>query len=196
MDEKKALEEIQFIRKIIDESKSSIVYNGLDYIFWGVIIIVGMLSTYLFHINKVYFNYFWIWVIIIPIGWIFSITNKIRNQKKFPSTFTGKLLGSLWASAGISMTVIGFIGVIAGSIKAMSISPIACAIMGSAYYTTGKVAGVKWLGWLSIGWWLGSVLLFYVATVESFLIMSILMFFFQTIPGFIMYKKYKKEKAA
>ena len=58
MDEKTALEEIQFIRSVIEESKKSVVYNGKDYIFWGVIVIVGMMSTYLFQTSQVYFNYF------------------------------------------------------------------------------------------------------------------------------------------
>ena len=61
MDEKTALEEIQFIRKIIEGSKRKIVYNGIDYIVWGAIVITGMILQYILilnHIVIVYDHYF------------------------------------------------------------------------------------------------------------------------------------------
>ena len=56
MDEKTALEELQFIRKVIDEGKKSVVYNGKDYIFWGLIVIVGMMATFIFHHDSCVFQ--------------------------------------------------------------------------------------------------------------------------------------------
>jgi hypothetical protein len=193
MDEKTALEEIQFIRNVIEESKKSIVYNGKDYIFWGLIVIAGMMSTYIFHITHIYFNYFWIWAVIIPIGWIYSLYNRRVNKIKFPSTYAGRLFTSIWGGAGIGMTIIGFLGTYSGSINPMAISPILSIIMGGAYFISGTVAGVKWMSYLSFGWWMGGIILFYVASIDSFLIMSLLMLLFQTIPGIILYRKYKKE---
>ncbi|MGD1045690.1 MAG: hypothetical protein ABR936_10245 [Bacteroidota bacterium] len=193
MDEKKALEEIQFIRNVIEEGKKSVVYNGKDYIFWGVIVIVGMMSTYIFQMSHVYFNYFWIWVVLIPIGWIYSLYNRRVHKIKFPSTYAGRLMASIWGAAGIGMTIIGFLGTFSGTIKPMAISPILSIIMGSAYFISGKVVGVKWISYLSFGWWIGGLILFYVTSVYSFLIMALLMLFFQTIPGILIYRKYKKE---
>jgi hypothetical protein len=90
------------------------------------------------------------------------------------------------------MTIIGFLGTYIGAVKPMSISPLACILMGSAYLVSGKIVESKWLGNLSYAWWIGGIVLFYVTTVESFLIMALLMLFFQTIPGIIIYKKYKQ----
>lgn len=195
MDEKTALEELQFIRKIVDEGKKSVVYNGKDYIFWGIIVIVGMMSTFIAHMNHIHFNYFLIWVVLIPIGWAYSIYNRREHKIKYPSTYAGKLIASVWGSAGIAMTIIGFIGTYLGTIKPMAISPVLSIIMGSAYFMSGKIVGVKWISNLSFGWWLGGILLFYVTNVYSFLIMSLLMLFFQTLPGMLIYKKYKQEMA-
>jgi len=193
MDEKTALEEIQFIRSIMEESKKSIIYNGKDYIFWGVIVIVGMMSTYFFLISHVYFNYFWIWVVLIPIGWIYSLYNRRVDKIQFPSTYAGRVMSSIWGAAGIAMTIIGFLGTYSGTIKPMAISPILSIILGSAYFISGKVVGAKWISYLSFGWWSGGVILLFVTSIYSFMIMALLMLLFQTIPGIIMYRKYKKE---
>jgi hypothetical protein len=193
MDEKTALEEIQFIRSIMEESKKSIIYNGKDYIFWGVIVIAGMMSTYIFQMSHVYFNYFLIWVVLIPIGWIYSFYNGRVHKIKFPSTYAGKVMASIWGAAGIAMTIIGFLGTYSGTIKPMAISPILSVILGSAYFISGKVVGAKWISYLSFGWWIGGVILLFVTSIYSFLIMALLMLLFQTIPGILIYRKYKKE---
>lgn len=196
MDEKTALEELQYIRKVIDEGKRSVVYNGKDYIFWGIIVILGMMATFISILNKIHFNYFLIWVVLIPIGWFYSLYNKREHKIKFPTTYAGRLIGAIWGSAGIAMTIIGFIGYSLGAIKPMSISPLCAVIMGSAYFVSGKIVDVKWISMLSIGWWAGGVLMFYITNVYSFLIMALLMLFFQTIPGIFIYKNYKEEMAA
>lgn len=193
MDDKTALEELQFIRKVIDETRQSVVYNGKDYIFWGVLVIIGMMSTYILAVNEIYFKYFYIWLVLISIGWAFSIYNGRKQKGKHPSTFAGKLIGMVWGVSGIAMTIIGFIGTVSGMVNPMAISPIACIIMGGAYFLTGKLCEAKWMSNLSYGWWIGGIVLLFVKTVESFLIMSLLMLFFQTIPGIIIYRKYKKE---
>jgi len=196
MDDKTAIDELVFIRKVIEETKKAVVYNGKDYIFWGVLVIVGMMSTYIFHLSGLYFNYFWIWVVLIPIGWIFSIYNRIKLKEKHPPTYSGKLIGAVWAAAGIAMTIVGFVGPMMGAIKPMAISPIACIIMGSAYFVSGKIVDVKWLGNLSFGWWIGGIVLLFVTSIHSFLIMALLMLFFQTLPGIIIYRKYKQTMTA
>ena len=193
MDERTALEEIQFIRSVIEESKKSIIYNGKDYIFWGVIVIVGMMSTYIFQMSHIYLNYFWIWVVLIPIGWIYAFYNRRVYKIKYPSTYAGRLLASIWGAAGIGMTIIGFLGTYSGTINPMAISPILSIILGSVYFISGKVVGAKWISYLSFGWWSGGVILLFVTSIYSFLIMALLMLLFQTIPGIIIYRKYKRE---
>ena len=42
MDEKRAAEELNFIKNIINESRSSFALNGKPYIFWGILIVVGL----------------------------------------------------------------------------------------------------------------------------------------------------------
>lgn len=193
MDEKNVLEELQFIRKIIDETRQSIIYDGKEYIFWGVLIIVGMLSMYILIVNEIYFNYFYIWFVLVSIGWAYSIINGRNQKKKLPSTFAGKIIGNVWGVSGIAITLIGFIGAYSTWVAPMAISPIASIIVGGAYYVTGKLIGSKWMTNLSFGWWIGGIGLFFIKSVDQFLVMALLMLCLQTIPGIIIYRIYKLE---
>lgn len=193
MDEKTALEELQFIRNVINETKNSVLHNGLDYIVWGVLIIAGMLINYYCIINQIYFHYIWIWVVTISLGWVYSLYNSKNHHKKQPKTYSGKIVGAVWLAAGIAMTLTGFVGVLSGTIRGAAISPLLSMIIGSAYFVTGIVLSSRWFSRLSFGWWAGAVLMFFVASIHSFLIMAAMMLFFQTIPGIIIYKKYKQE---
>jgi hypothetical protein len=195
MEENSALEELQFIRKIIAESRRTVIYNGFDYIFWGIIVIAGMLINYYFIKNQFYFNYMIIWAVLISVGWLLSFYNKKKTRLKHPATFSGRILGLLWGTSGIVMTIIGFIGPLSKCISPIAISPILAIVLGSIYFLTGKIIGAKWISYLSIGWWGGGILLMYVQDIRQFLLMAGMMFFFQTVPGIILYRKYKSEES-
>ncbi len=72
MDEKTALDEIQFIKKIIEESKITFIYNGMGYIFWGIIVVAGLIVNYFSIIYKWGISSISIWLIVTSGGWIFS----------------------------------------------------------------------------------------------------------------------------
>ena len=194
MDEKTAIDELQFIKKVIEDSRKSITYNGLDYIFWGIIVIVGMLIQYFAILSHYYFNFFWIWVVLIPIGWALSIFNGISKKEKMPRTFTGRIITSVWVAIGIGMTLLGFIGTFSHGINPMFVSPILSVCLGTGYFITGKIIEAKWVSNLAFGWWIGAVVLFFYPGIHSLLIMALMMLFFQTVPGIIIYRKYIKEQ--
>jgi hypothetical protein len=194
MDEKYALEELQFIKKVIEDSKRSIVYNGMDYIIWGVLVIVGMLITYTLAVTGMRFNFLWVWLILIPIGWGFSYYNKKNCIGKAPKTITTKAIGAVWLAAGICMTLIGFGGPVIGGMNGMFISPVLAIICGGGYFVAGTILNSKPTSYLSLGWWIGGIILFMVHSINQMLIMAALMFLFQTIPGIIVYRKYKREE--
>lgn len=193
MDGNRALEDLKFIRKVIEETKREVVYNGKDYIFWGILVIVGMLAMYIPIKLRLHFNYFYVWIVLIPVGWLYSFYSKRKNEKSFPKTYAGKLISSVWFAAGISMTLIGFVGTLSGNINPMSINSLLSVIMGIGYMVTGKILESKWLTNVSAGWWCGALILFFVRSEMQLLLMALMMLAFQTVPGIVIYQKYKKE---
>jgi hypothetical protein len=153
-----------------------------------------MLIQYFSLLDHFYFNFFWIWVVLIPLGWAFSIYNGKSKKEKLPRTFAGRIIASVWGAIGVGMTLLGFIGTMSHGINPMFISPILSVFLGTGYYITGKIIEVKWTSNIAFGWWTGAIVLFFYPGIHSLLIMALMMLFFQTIPGIIIYRKYKKEQ--
>jgi len=190
-------EELAFIKKIIEDSRKVVVDDGLDMIFWGFIVTIGLILTYIFAQIELYSWTFWIWPIIVAIGWIFSWYNSIRLKRKSKTkTFSSKILGAVWLSCGIGMTVIGFAGILSGAIDGIYVSAVLSIILGIGYLITGFITDDLFSKISPIGWWLGAIIMFVLPGVYSLLLMAGMMFFLQTIPGIFIYKKYKKEIAA
>ena len=194
MEKQQAELEINMIKKIMDDSRRIVTDDGVGYIIWGVLVIAGLLSTY-FAITFEKYNYIlWAWVILIGGGWIYTIVinvKKDRNRKV--RTLAGKILGGLWVSAGIAMTLIGFIGTSTGAIRGYAISPMMSIVLGIAYFVSGIVYSQPWIRNLAIGWWAGAVLMMLWPGSYTLLVFAAMMALLQVLPGIILYLKWKKE---
>jgi hypothetical protein len=197
MEKQKAELEISMIKQIMDDSKKIVVDDGKGYIIWGVLIVIGLLGTYFLILSKLYNYIGWLWIVSIGAGWIYTIlVNAFKDHKKKARTFAGKILGALWFSCGISMTLLGFVGTGTGSYGAYTISPLMAVVLGVAYFVTGVIYGLPWVRNLSIGWWIGAVVTFIWTGMYSLLVFAAMMIVLQIIPGIILYSKFKKEYRA
>ncbi len=194
MEKQQAELEINMIKKIMEDSRKIVVDDGIGYIVWGVLILIGMISSYFAVLTKQYNYTIWIWVILICGGWAYSIISHfLRDSKKKASTFTGKILGGLWISTGISMTLIGFAGPLSHSIGGYTVTPLISIMLGIAYFVSGIIYGQGWIRNLALGWWAGAVVMFFWPGIHTFLIFAAMMAFLQVVPGIILYLKFKKE---
>ncbi len=186
MDKDSALEEIKFIKNIITDSRRSFVENGKGFIVWGILVFVGLVITYISVKLKFSINY--IWVILIALGWIYSTVSNIRARKKRRTiTFNQKILNAVWISAGISMTLVGFIPTYLGIFDPVYINPMLSVILGMAFFVSGFLYSYKKITYLAFGWWLGAIYMFIFPTLETLLIMSGMILLFQIVPGILFY---------
>ena len=198
MDSAKAEQELSFIKKVMEDSKQVTVDNGKYYILWGVLVSIALFVNYGFiciEVNKGYY-YGIMWMIMMVGGAIASSVMKSRDLKKAKvHTFAGKVISSIWIAAGIAMFIVAFVGPAFKVYNYAYISSLISLILGIAYYVSGEVQQLKWLKLLSIGWWAGGIALFAVPGIHTYLIFGLMIIFFQTVPGFIMYNKWKEEIA-
>jgi hypothetical protein len=191
-----AQQELAFIKKVMADSRQIIIDDGKGFIFWGILIAFGLFFTYLSIVGKWEFSLVWFWPALIAVGWIVTIVIEIRSEKKRSTkTYAGKIMGSLWIGCGVAMTILGFIGGITDAYHSVFISPILAVVLGIGYLVSGVLQGKTWVSMLSIGWWAGAILMFYLQNLETLLIMVAMMILFQTIPGILIYKASKKELA-
>lgn len=194
MEKSQAELEIELIKKIMDDSRRIVCEDGKDYIIWGVLVLVGLIGTYLSVAWKTYHYIGWVWLITMGGGWIFAIASHWRKgSKQKVSTLAGRILAGVWISSGIAMTLLGFVATATGAIGGWSISPMISIVLWIAYTVSGIVYRQPWVRNLAIGWWLGAIIMLIWPGIHTLLIFAAMMALFQITPGIVLYSKWRKE---
>ncbi|MBN8584422.1 MAG: hypothetical protein J0M37_04950 [Ignavibacteria bacterium] len=195
MDTKQAELELTEIKRIMADSRRIMVDDGIGFILWGTLVAAGLIATYLSVLGYIPWNITSIaWFALIGTGWIITILQYRNEDKKRKAvTFAGKVAGAIWGSAGFTMTIIGFIGSATGLVKGMGISPLMACVLAAAFFVSGVIYNDKTFRYLSFGWWAGAILMFFWHSPHTLLLFALMIIFMQVLPGFIMYKKWKKE---
>ena len=193
MEEKNKLyEDLQYIRDIINDSRNIIVEKGVGFIFWGVIVVIGLIYSYFDVLERGALRSDIAWIVLIGIGWIYTlITEGFLRKKSISSKFASRLLGTIWFGAGISMTIIGFVATASGAIEGVYVSPFISLVLGIVFLASSQIYNDKLMMAISPLWWVGAIYMFFFPGKETILVMAGMMFFLQIVPGIIFYKKYK-----
>ena len=199
MDTKQAELELSEIKRIMEDSRRIMVDDGTGFILWGSLVAMGLISSYLSVLGYLEWKVTSIaWFALIGLGWLITIFQLRREKKERKAvSFAGKVAGAIWGSAGITMTIIGFVGSYTGLVKGMGISPLMACVLAAAFFVSGVIYNDKTFRYLSFGWWAGALVMFFWYSPHTLLLFALMIIFMQVLPGFIMYKKWKKEiKAA
>lgn len=192
-----ALQNLEYIKQIMTDTRRAIDDKGIVAIVWGIMIALGQVGNFILvrtHADGVY--YLWMWGAIIGSAWLGTIIDSRKNYSRSANTFAEKILSALWISFGVTMTIIGFAGSMSGLIHGMAINPLVATILGGIYFVAGLLYGKKWFRSLAFGWWSGAIVMFFYHSEITFLIMGAMMILFQTLPGILFYQSYKASRGA
>ncbi|MCF8259695.1 MAG: hypothetical protein K9J12_02900 [Melioribacteraceae bacterium] len=190
-----AKEQLDFIKRAISDSKNIVLDNGIGFIVWGIIIIAGLIYTYIDVVSNGILRNDYVWIILISGGWSYNLVEwNIHKKKKRVSTFSGKILGSLWLSVGIALTILGIAGTFTGAIDGVFVSAVLSCVLGVGFFVTAQIFNYKEGLLLSTLWWIGALIMFIYPGLYVLILMSAMMLFLQVVPGIVLYKRYKKEK--
>ena len=191
-----AQQELAFIKKVMTDSRNILIDDCKGIIFWGLLISFGLLITYLSITQGWETTLSWFWPALIGFGWIYTLVTEIRRERKRRvKTFAGKIMGAVWIAFGISATILGFAGTFSGAYHSVIISPLIAVLLGTGFLISGLLYGKPWVSYLAIGWWGGAIVMFFMQNLETLLIMIGMLILFQVIPGIILYREFKKERA-
>ncbi len=194
MEVQKAEYELTYIKGLMEESRRSLAENGIGYILWGILVVIGIMFNYLRLMDITSINPTYVWIAVVGLGWIITIVGISKEKKTFKArTISDKVLGAVWFSAGLSMTMVGFAGTMSGTISGYGILPLMSVILGIAYFVSGTVYGEKWIRFIGFGWWITSAVFMYWKSIHSLAIFAGLMVLFQIIPGLYFYNKWRKQ---
>ena len=189
-----AKDEIAFIRKVIEDSKRTVGSGNLGSVIWGILVVIGMILTYMHIVFSSAIHPGLIWAVLMGIGWIYTIIVMIKQRKK-PSvkTFGGKILSSIWIACGITLTCIGFYATSTGAIKSWAIIPICCLVIGIGYYVTSDIVASRITKLFAFVWWACGLLMMTWPGLYMFLLFAGMMIAFQIIPGIKYHLEWKQQ---
>ncbi len=163
----KAAEDLALIREMMDAGRKRASIDGNFMILWGALLMIAFVAQYAAltgHLNATIWH---IWLPVLVVGNLASFY--IGKKNPFKSSCDNALLAaysSAWAMIGISIMIYFFASMLSGTFDPKSITLLAAALYGSAFFVIARISGIKTLYIFAIGWWL---LLAYVAAVlESF----------------------------
>lgn len=196
MERQDAIEELALIRRVIDESRRFTFDNGRYYLMWGVLVAVAIFVQYGAILARTEWISAWIWIVTIGVGWLASILMGMR-EKSSPGAWPvgAKLIALIWASSGISMTIIGFVAPSTGALQPWAICPAIATVMGGAYAISSLVYRLRWVTMIGIAWWVGALVMFIVKGITTLPIFGAMMILFQVVPGLVFYRNSKRNAA-
>ena len=194
MDKVKIQEDLAIIKQIMQESRQRVINIGINLVVWGGIVIICLLFTYYSKSHESIISEALIWGIGISLGWAFELRLYIKSKKKnHDSTFSGNILSRLWLTILISMMIMGVFGEISGAVSRGAGSGVIAVLLAIGYIVTGTIMNSGWVKLLGIGWWIGTILIFYSSVIQSVLIWVVLMIALQFIPGIVLLVQEKKK---
>jgi len=194
MEQQQAKEDLQFIRKVIEDSRRSVADNGMHYITWSICVALGIIGTYTVAVSSLSpRTNLWVWIVFIGAGWIFSLIRGTSQSSGKPKSFARKMLSSIWVCTGITMTITAFAGIISGTIQPIALPAVLSAILAIPYFIASYIYNLNWFKTLAAGWWLGAIVFFFWQTPQTLAAFGILMIVLQTIPGIYLYNKYGRQ---
>jgi hypothetical protein len=196
MNEKEAMENLEMIKKMIEETKKTVAYSGDIFILWGVLGLLACLGTYVLVFFRLYQYIFINWVGLMTIGFAYSIYRGVTQEKKEKIiTFSTKALGYTWFALGITLMLLGFVAPLAGVYSSYHMIPAIIAIViGAGCFISAQLYQWKLLTWLSLLWWGAGIGMMFLKTDSSLLVFAFLIILGYLVPGFILQANYKKQK--
>lgn len=182
-------EDLAMIRRLMVQSQGVIHGGAGHYLLWGVLITSGLLATWASVRGLVGIGVGWIWPVTIGAGWLASIALGYRQDRAAPvTTVAGRVMSGIWIGAGVTMTLLGFVGMASGAFEPSGMMAALSAVMGTAYFATGALHESRWPRLVAAGWWAGAVALFLWPGVHALLVMAGLMVAFHLVPGIAVYR--------
>jgi hypothetical protein len=187
-------ESLQIIEQMLADTRNRFYNNGFSFLFWGVLIILDCVVTYFMNIagygaetNYVWYSTFIIIpVYVLAIFWYYS---KFRPARKKKSRLD-YINGMLWLAFGASCLVLIFI---CAQLNA-DMGPFTFCLLGLCMFASGGMYKFWWLYAGAVVFWLGAIASAMLKDSEiNLLVCAAVMFLGYIIPGYLLWKKAKKE---
>lgn len=169
--------------------------RGIHFIIWGILVVAGNAFSYLlFEIGCVH-TISYMWIAIYLAGFMFTFFMSSRISKKRIKTFAGKVFIALWLGITLENSFMYIIYLTTETFRINLYLAITSGFIAFGYLITGIMIRNKWFLFLAAVWTGGTLTMSSAPLYWTSALMGLMMFFFELIPGIIIYKLFNKSKS-
>ena len=180
---------LAIISEMIAAAKGNVNQSFFHLILWGwVIIIISLAQFYLLQYTDIH-NSQLVWLLTIPAGFFSTIYGYKEGKKEKSTSHIDSIY--MWIWVGFVVSILLIILVSAGNLH--SIPVYILVIAGFATFLSGKLLRFSPLVWGGIGFWLWSILGFYLHNELVLIVNASAILTGYIIPGYMLKNKLKKD---
>jgi hypothetical protein len=195
MDRSQAEKDLEFIKQMIEDSRTYFNSNGLYLIIWGLMSVFGTILTYVMISLKMFNLIFAIWAGFFVTSGLIIFYNERKYKKAKIKSIVEKIYNRVWIGIIIFLAVIFCCIIISGKYSINIIFPVLSGVLGIGYFICSNISRNLWLLILSFVWWAGCFILIFTDLFFSPLVICGLVIICELIPGTILFIKSKKNKS-
>jgi len=196
MTQQNALEDLAYIRQVMEQTRRYTAAKGVFFVIWGVAVSVSLVLTWLQVTGGVGGNQWAIWIPTTLVAWGLTLYFAWRQQRESAVPHHAHLIGMNWTAIGIAMMFMFFVGVARGTIGYPAINGLAALLVGIGIFNTGHLSGIRWLAGVGVAWLVCGALMLAWPGLHTLLLMAFLLVIGQIVPGLILMREERVRRAA
>lgn len=193
--EANAKEDIEVIRRLMEDTRREAVDRGTHLLIWGVLPAVGLIATYVKAVGGGGPAPQWTWLAVLTLGWVASMTVGWREGRTAPVTTPGgRVLSATWIAAAVSLTLIGLGGMFGPLVDVAALPALISAIMGAPVLITSLLTRHAWLAMVAVGWWVGGGVMLFLPGAYTLLLMAGMALLLSALPGAVLRASARRQQ--
>lgn len=157
MDPDDAREDLAAIRALMTDSQRLVRGTWSYQLVWGILATAGLTGTWIAQRTERYDAILLMWVALVAVGWAFSIARSRRDRSSAPvRNAATRAFGGIWMGLGVTLTLIGIVTIPTGAVAPGGLPGILAALLGAGYFASGFLAGLRWMLYVGLAWWLAA----------------------------------------
>lgn len=189
--------EITRIRGLMEESQRFLCGTWQHQVLWGGVGAAGLVFTW------------WsvtvgstdavpaAWLSLLVLGWIGSLLLVRRGARSAAvDNVAGRAFGGIWMGLGVTLTLLATLGVYSGALDPRSLPGVLSVVLGTGYFASGFLTGLRWLTAVGVAWWVGGAVLLFWSEPGALLVMSAMALLLEVGPALALRARERAQPAA
>ena len=186
----RAMRDLQTIKSFLEEGQRKLEDNGFHFIFWGLLIPLGMIAYRIglasLGETSLFARYFWA-VLAGSGGLVSFVVGSRTGSRAGERGFAEKLSGSMWVGHLMAIAVLFVVQYARGSAGSVAFLSSVAIILGLAYWLYGSLIGLAWFKLVGPVWWISAVVMAFTGITVASTILAATTFVCSFVPGCVLF---------